>query len=161
MKRELFEKNLHHQYIAFENILNDVRMLEKCDTDIIMFFIENIIEKKNSKFQELNDIENIYLLLDKFTRRIKLANEKLEIKFTDLENEEINSLRKNEKQFTTTSAGIYISEKLNRKEPYSRQQVNNYINDNNLPSKKNGNKNIIYQGDLDRFIERYKDTLRK
>lgn len=161
MKREIFEKNLHHQFLAFESILRDVSRLEKCDTDVIMYFIENLIANKNSKFENRNDIENIYLLLEKLTNRIKLANEKLEIKLDDLQAEEINSLRNNEKQFSTTTAGIYLSEKLNRKKTYSRAQINNFINDNKISSKKNGNKNIIYQSDLDRFIERYKDTLRK
>ena len=69
-------------------------------------------------------------------------------------------LRLNEKQFTTTSAGVYLAEQLNRKNPFSRAQMNNFIKNGKIATEKVGIKNIIYQVDLDQFIMKYKDTLR-
>jgi len=68
--------------------------------------------------------------------------------------------KKQQKTYTTTTAGIYVSEILNRNKPLSKVSINDRIKNGQLRSEKVGNRNIIYQNDLDDFIKKYGDTIR-
>ena len=162
MKNEIFTKGLHHEYSSFESIYRNVPRLVDCNTDTIYLFLDSLIGDADIKesLQNLEKINTLISSLEKLLNRVKLANEKLRIQFKEDQKDELKRLRQNEKQFTTTTAGIYIAEKLNRKSPFSRAQMNNFINGGKLRTEMVGVKNIIYQGDLDQFIEKFKDTLR-
>lgn len=162
MEEDYFAKNLHHQYFAFSRICKDAPFVVNCKTDVICSFLDSRLGFMDAKkvSERLGEIDNLVYSLEKLTSRIQIAKEKLRIQFIKDQKNLVNMQRLNEKQFTTTSAGIYLAEQLNRKNPFSRAQMNNFIRKGKIATEKVGIKNIIYQGDLDQFITKYKDTLR-
>jgi len=162
MEEDYFAKNLHHQYFAFSRIYKDAPFMVNCKTDVICSFLNSKLGHLDDiKVSErLEEIDNLVYSLEKLAGRIQLAKEKLKNQFNESQKDSLRRLRQKERQFTTTTAGIYLAEMLNRTIPYSRAQINNFINSGKLITEKVGVKNIIYQGDLDQFIMKYKDTLR-
>lgn len=162
MKKEIFELRLHHKYSSFELIFERTPDMDDCDTNTLTLFLDSLINGKDidSILDEVKKVDDFTISLEKFLSRIKLAKEKFRNELSEAKKDEIKRLRQNDKQYTTTKAGIYIAEQLNRKLPFSRAQINNYINEGKLFSQKTGVKNIIYQSDLDKFIDKYRDTLR-
>jgi hypothetical protein len=153
--------NIQHEHLAFDAIFKKAPLLKNSRSRTILRLLEIATgSKMKERTEVIEEIDRFITSLEYLVEKVKIAKEKYLIELEETQEDYIKRLKENDKQYTTTSAGIYIASKLNRKSAYTRAQVNNFINDGKLSSDKPGTKNIIYESDIDKFIEIYKDTMK-
>lgn len=151
MKRILTKNEKIDSIIStFKRLDNSVRQLN--NTDILTLT------------KALNKVKNIHIEPAKLINNLLILSEKLEHSNNTLDIMEQNKQAresKTQKTYSPKQAGVYIAEKLGRPTPISKMMVNNYINDDKIYSTKKGNRNHINQSELDKFITRYGNDLRR
>jgi len=158
---KLIPTKLKSKFISFSIFLDQLPLFDDLTDDVILYYIKVYIE--NQKQKSINS--NVEYSAD----RIKELSEKIYKALRDLEIESrigkqkpiSKKSNKEQKTFTTTTAGIYIANKIGRLLPLSKVSILDRIKKGELKSEKQGNRNVIYEDDLDKFIEIYGDTIRK
>ena len=161
LNTELIPKKLRRQFQLFQSFIHRIKEFDELDDEVILYFLKVYIRNEEDKetFRR-NNIAGSGRRLSDLANKIKSALEDLRYEEDQIKQNPSITNRQNQKTYTTSTAGIYIANKIGRLFPLSKVSINDRIKKGELKSEKIGNKNIIYQDDLDTFIELHGDSIR-
>ena len=155
-----------NEYFKHPNFFNSI------DRDEIYKYLCDIFEieklnDKTSKKEVQNLLSKIPDEFESFSRKFIDSIARIQREIEDKEYQFVKP-KSMGKQFNTKDAGEYIAKKLEKKEPYTRATVNNWIIQYRVSNGTEGlkstnpspKKTLIYESDIDDFIERNKSFFR-
>ena len=161
LKKEIIDNSLLEYSTIFRYMMENSRKLKKLtDENIELFIKDYMFSINNSDEGRSKVVKNQIEYIEDFVKKLKTGLISIKIENKETEKQRKERQKKQQKTYTTTTAGIYVSEILNRNKPLSKVSINDRIKNGQLRSEKVGNRNIIYQNDLDDFIKKYGDTIR-
>lgn len=163
---KVLNNNLQHQHEYFTKIIQNTYLLDdSLNSKTILSFYEDSLRRIESKdfglYENIRFYEDVAVSLEKLASRIKIGIKTFELELSKMEVAQVKEGIKNQKRFTTTTAGIYIADKIARKNPISRVTINKYITEGKLVAREiKGNRKEILQVDLDLFIKNHGDLIK-